>query len=62
MQRSKSWTIQKQRTTKLLDDLFSAKESTIKIDKESVRAMKMETIKLDKPNVRENKMKEPAFK
>jgi hypothetical protein len=45
-----------------LDDLFSAKESTIKIDKESVRAMKMETIKLDKPNVRENKMKEPAFK
>ena len=62
MQRSKSWTIQKQRTTKLLDDLFSAKESTIKIDKESVRAMKMETIKLDKPNVREDKMKEPAFK
>lgn len=62
IQRSKSWTIQKQRTTKLLDDLFSAKESTIKIDKESVRAMKMETIKLDKPNVRENKMKEPAFK
>jgi hypothetical protein len=62
MQRSKSWTIQKQRTTKLLDDLFSAKESTIKIDKESVRAMKMETIKLDKPNIRENKMKEPAFK
>ena len=34
----------------------------IKIDKESVRAMKMETIKLDKPNVREDKMKEPAFK
>ena len=62
IQRSKSWTIQKQRTTKLLDDLFSAKESTIKIDKESVRAMKMETIKLDKPNVREDKMKEPAFK
>jgi hypothetical protein len=62
IQRSKSWTIQKQRTTKLLDDLFSAKESTIKIDKESVRAMKMETLKLDKPNVRENKMKEPAFK
>jgi hypothetical protein len=62
IQRSKSWTIQKQRTTKLLDDLFSAKESTIKIDKESVRAMKMETIKLDKPNLRENKMKEPAFK
>ena len=62
IQRSKSWTIQKQRTTKLLDDLFSAKESTIKIDKESVRAMKMETIKLDKPNTREDKMKEPAFK
>jgi hypothetical protein len=62
IQRSKSWTIQKQRTTKLLDDLFSAKESTIKIDKESVRAMKMETIKLDRPNVREDKMKEPAFK
>jgi hypothetical protein len=62
IQRSKSWTIQKQRTTKLLDDLFSAKESTIKIDKESVRAMKMETIKLDKPNAREDKMKEPAFK
>jgi hypothetical protein len=54
--------LQKQRTLRLLDDLFSAKEEVVKIDKKSFRAMKMETIKLDKPNVRESKMKEPAFK
>ena len=62
LQRSKSWTLQKQRTLKLLDDLFSAKEHTIKVDKKSLRAMRMETIKVDKPNVRKTKMKDPAFK
>jgi hypothetical protein len=62
LQRSKSWTLQKQRTLRLLDDLFGAKEEVVKIDKKSFRAMKMETIKLDKPNTRTNKMKEPAFK
>ena len=62
LQRSKSWTLQKQRTLRLLDDLFGAKEEVVKIDKKSFRAMKMETIKLDKPNIRTNKMKEPAFK
>jgi hypothetical protein len=62
LQRSKSWTLQKQRTLKLLDDLFSAKEHTIKVDKKSLRAMRMETIKVDKPNIRKTKMKDPAFK
>ena len=62
LQRSKSWTLQKQRTLRLLDDLFGAKEEIVKIDKKSFRAMKMETIKLEKPNTRTSKMKEPAFK
>jgi hypothetical protein len=54
--------LQKQRTLRLLEDLFEAKEDVVKIDKKSFRAIKMETIKLDKPNTRINKMKEPAFK
>ena len=62
LQRSKSWSMQKQRTLKLLDDLFDAKEEVIKIDKKSYRAIKMPTIKLDKPNTRKTKMKDPAFK
>lgn len=62
LQRSKSWSLPKQRTLKLIDELFEAKEEMIKIDKKSVRAIKMPTIKLDKPNIRTNKMKEPAFK
>jgi hypothetical protein len=62
LQRSKSWTLQKQRTLRLLEDLFEAKEDVVKIDKKSFRAIKMETIKLDKPNTRTTKMKEPAFK
>ena len=62
LQRSKSWSLPKQRTLKLIDELFEAKEEVIKIDKKSYRAIKMPTIKLDKPNIRSNKMKEPAFK
>jgi hypothetical protein len=62
LQRSKSWSMQKQRTLKLLDDLFDAKEEVIKIDRKSYRAIKMPTIKLDKPNIRKTKMKDPAFK
>jgi len=62
LQRSKSWEWKKPRTIILLKTLFEAEEDIIKIDKKSLRAMKMPTIKLDKPNLRSTKMKEPAFK
>ena len=41
--------------------LFGAKEDVVKIEKKSLRVMKMETIKLDKPNVRQTKMKESSL-
>jgi len=61
LQRSKSWTLQKQRTLRLLSELFGAKEDKVFIEKKQIRAMKMETIKLDKPNVRQTKMKESSL-
>jgi hypothetical protein len=45
----------------MLDTLFSAIETNIKIDGTSSRVMKMETVKLEKPNVRITKMKEAPF-
>jgi hypothetical protein len=62
LQRSKSWTLLKPKTIRLLKTLFDAEEETVKIDKKSFRTMKMPAIKLDKPNVRITKMKDPAFK
>ena len=61
LQRSKSWTLQKQRTLRLLSELFGAKEDRVFIEKKVIRTMKMETIKLDKPNVRQTKMKESSL-
>jgi hypothetical protein len=51
----------KQKTLRMLDTLFSAIETNIKIDGTSSRVMKMETVKLEKPNVRITKMKEAPF-
>jgi len=61
LQRSKSWILQKQRTLRLLSELFGAKEDKVFIEKKQIRAMKMETIKLDKPNIRQTKMKESSL-
>jgi hypothetical protein len=61
LQRSKSWTLQKQKTLRLLSELFGAKEDRVFIEKKVIRTMKMETIKLDKPNVRQTKMKESSL-
>jgi hypothetical protein len=64
LQRSKAWpdkNYPKQKTLRMLDTLFSAIETNIKIDGTSSRVMKMETVKLEKPNVRITKMKEAPF-
>jgi hypothetical protein len=53
--------LQKQRTLRLLSELFGAKEERISIEKKVIRAMKMETIKLDKPNIRQTKIKESSL-
>lgn len=62
--RGKTWpdkTYPKQKTNRLLEQLFSAKEVEGKIDKVQTRYIQMETIKLSKPNVRTTKLKEAPF-
>jgi len=64
LQRSKSWpdkTYPKQKTMRLLEELFSAKEIVENVDKKNTRMIKMETIKLEKPNLRKDKMKDVPF-
>jgi hypothetical protein len=65
LQRSKSWTRNREKTFTLLKTLFEAEEKTIKINKKSNRVVIFPNSKLDKPNkpdIRVNKMKDPAFK
>jgi hypothetical protein len=62
LNRTKSWNLPKQKTQKMLGDIFKAVEETPKIDKKTVRVWKIETIVVDKPINREEKLKEPAFK
>ena len=63
--RTKTWsdkTYPKQKTGRLLELLFKAKEVERKIEDKSTRFMEMPTIELDRPTVREDKMKEAPFK
>jgi len=64
LQRTKSWpdkTYPRQKTLRLLDQLFEAKEEVVKIENIAHRVLKMETIKLDKPNIRQTKLKKASF-
>jgi hypothetical protein len=63
LQRTKSWNIPKQKTQKMLMDIFHAREEISKLgNKKSVRVWKMKTPESDRPEVREEQMKEPPFK
>ena len=62
--KTKTWnekTYPKQKTSRLLEHLFSAEETENKINNVTTRFYRMKTIKLDKPNVKEDKMKDPDF-
>ena len=64
LQRSKSWpdkTYPKQKTLRLLESLFDAKENTKSIEGKNTRIIEMKTIKLDKPNLRKTNMKDVPF-
>ena len=64
LQRSKSWpdkTYPKQKTLRLLESLFDAKENTKSIEGKNTRIIEMKTIKLDKPNLRKTSMKDVPF-
>lgn len=64
LQRTKSWpdkTYPKQKTLRLLDQIFDAKEEVKDIQNTSHRVLKMPTIKLEKPNIRQTKLKKAAF-
>ena len=53
--RTKSWadkTYPKQKTMRMLQDLFLAKESTPKIDGKTHRVLEMNHIMLDKPSTK----------
>jgi hypothetical protein len=56
--KTKAWaerTYPKQKTMRLLQSLFEAKEDTPKVGTKSVRLLKMPTIKLERPNPRVTK-------
>ena len=64
LQRTKSWpdkTYPKQKTMRLLEELFSAIELTKSIDGKNTRIIKMDIVKLERPNVRKTKMKDEPF-
>jgi hypothetical protein len=60
--RTKSWTIPKHKTQKLLMDIFGAKEKNTKIGKTTTRFFEILTPEFDRPEVTEEKMKEPPFR
>ena len=62
LQRSKSWNVQKQKTQKMLMDIFQAKEEITKLDKKSIRVWKMQTPEHEKLEIREEQIKEPPFR
>ena len=62
--KTKSWaerTYPKQKTMRLLQSLFEAKEDTPKIGTKSVRVLKMPTIKLERPNPRITKVEKSPW-
>ena len=62
--KSKSWperTYPKNKTIRLLEDLFKAKEKVVKINEKSVKVWTVQDIDLDKPLVRKNKKKPAPF-
>jgi hypothetical protein len=64
LQRTKSWPDKhypKQKTLRLLEQIFEAKEEIKEINKSTQRVLKMPTIKLEKPNIRQTKLKKAAF-
>ena len=62
LQRTKSWNVQKQKTQKMLIDIFAAKEEITKLDKKSIRVWKMKTPEHEKLEIREEQIKEPPFR
>ena len=64
LQRTKSWPDKhypKQKTLRLLEQIFEAKEEIKEINKSTQRVLKMPTIKLEKPNIRQTKLKKASF-
>ena len=62
--RTKSWPDKqytKQKTARMLENLFGAKEIPGKINNKSVRYIAVDQQEVNKPIVRKNKMKEPPF-
>ena len=62
LNRHKHWTLAKNKTQKMLTEVFKAEIKDPKIDGKSVRVWKMPTIDLEKPIVRESKLKDAPFK
>jgi len=64
LKRTKSWPDKhypRPKTLRLLEQIFEAKEETIKINGTNNRVLGMPTIKLEKPNIRQTKLKKAAF-
>ena len=62
--KTKSWaerTYPKQKTMRLLQSLFEAKEDTPKVGVKTVRLLKMPTVKLERPNPRTTKVEKSPW-
>ena len=62
LSRTKSWSLAKPKTQKMLIDLFDAAEDFPKFQKKTIRCWRVKTIDVEKPIIRKNELKDPAFK
>ena len=62
LSKSKIWNIGKNKTIKMLGDVFKAKEKNKKINKKSVRVFEMDTPEFVRQEPEEMEIKDPSFK
>jgi hypothetical protein len=62
LSKSKTWTLNKNKTLKMLGDVFKATEQPRYIDKKSIRVFIMDTPNYSRPEPTEDQIKDPSFR